>query len=271
MSKIGYAIDMSEMICPACHRSQPPSESCAFCHTRLRIAPLSAMPLTSPLQTQGYVPEPVAASPEAIPLLSALGLFVAQEIYFEDGITLGRLGLGAAGFLGGAFVVSQLWVVVTPFWGWALASCGLGAWVTRKLYLKYAQPLLQNRFGEFSLDSQGISRLFNESLLLWFLLSTWTLGGLLLLNLGTAWFAQTHQVALQQAWIHSGKSRSYYAELAPWPGHTQPVRISLSRQEFESLGQSKEVRISTRRGILGIELRGTLIPVPPASPATPSN
>lgn len=261
---------MPEMICPACHRSQPPAESCAFCHTRLRIAPLSAMPQASAVQTQGYVPAAVAAPPETIPLLSVLGLFVAQEIYFEDGITLGRLGLGLAGFLGGALAVSQIWIAVTPFWGWALASCGFGAWGTRWLYQRFARTLQQNRFGEFSLDPQRFSYVFKQSCLLWLFLSLQALGGVLLLNFGTAWFAQTHQVALQQAWTQSGKSRSYYAELAPWPGHSQPVRVSLSRQEFESLGQSKEVRISTRRGILGIELRGTVIPVPPAA-ITPSN
>lgn len=258
---------MSEMICPACHRSQPPAESCAFCQTRLRIAPLSDA-LQVPRQ-QGYAPAPVESPAENMPLLPALGFFVAQEIYFEDGITLGRLGLGVTGFLGGALAISQMWLVLTPFWGWAIAASALGAWGTRQLYQRYAQSLQQNRFGEFSLDSQRFSHVSKQSLLLWLFLTTLTLSGVLLLNAGTAWFGQTHQVALIQAWIHSGKSRNYYAELAPWPGHSGPVRVTLSRQEFETLGASQAVRITTRKGILGIEIRGQFLPVPPVPPAPP--
>lgn len=256
---------MSEMICPACHRSQPAAEACAFCQTRLRLAPLSAAPPKNPQPSQGYVSAPAANAPTAPPILSVLGHFVAQEVYFEEGITVGRLGLGLVGFLGGGLAVSQLWAVLTPVWGWAAAACAVGAWGARWLYQRYAQSLQHNRFGEFSLDSQRLSHVSKQSFLLWLLLSSLALSGVLLLNWGTAWFAQTHQVALLQAWIQSGKSRHYYAELAPWPGHSEPVRVSLSRQEFEALGQSKEVRIRTRKGILGIELREALKPVPPRS------
>lgn len=256
---------MSEMICPACHRAQPSADRCVYCQTRLRIAPLLS---EQPLTTQpGFVTAQPVQAKDSPTVFQSLGYFLAQEIYFEDGITVGRLVLSGVGFLAGFLTVSQLWVVVSPFWGWALAACGLGAWGTRRLYRNYAQSLLQNRFGEFSPRPQVLSPLFQQSFLLWLLLSASVLGSVLLLNFLTAWFAVTHQVALVQAWVHAGKSRSYYAELAPWPGHSETVRVSLSRQEWEALGNAKQVKISTRKGLLGIELRGEIRPVPATNPS----
>jgi hypothetical protein len=257
------------MICPSCHQEQPQAEYCSFCHVPLRIASLpqdlsNARPFAlAPEHSSMSVPESAPANDN---LLDSVGSLLAQEFYFEEGISVGRLGFGALGIVFGGVALAHIWVALTPFWGWAILSGGFAAWGTRRIFIRYAKSLMSDFFGEFSLNSQNLSGVFQQSFLLWLFLWSFTLSGVLVVNQITGLIPSTHQVKVIQAWMHSGRSRGYYLELSPWSGHSENVRVSVSRKEWEVLKNSKQLRITTRRGIFGIELKANIVPVEQEKP-----
>jgi hypothetical protein len=256
---------METMICPNCSQSQPQAPFCSFCYQRMGLPETSAPPSESPI-TPWQSPEETPTPTGVKGTLTLLGQFMAREIYFEDGVTAPRIAMFVAGSTGALMVGLETFAVLNSFWPWVIGAGLAAGWATHRLYREHYQALLNNTYFERSFDLEAARQIWQQNFLLWMLLFALGLGSLMGLNRITALFPHKHTTEVVQTWVRSGKSNAYYASFKPWKGHSQPIQIRLSRNEFLSLRTGSPVAITSSRGILGIERRLKLEILPSPSP-----
>lgn len=246
---------METMICPNCNQSQLQAPFCSFCYQRIALPevkqPSTEEATLSPWQSPEETPTPTGVKGT----LTLLGQFMAREIYFEDGVTAPRIAMFVAGSTAALIVGMETFAVLNSFWAWVIGTGIAAGWATHRLYREHYQSLLNNTYFERAFSLAETRQVWQQNFLLWMLIFTLGLGGLMGLNRITALFPQTHTTQVIESWMRSGKSNAYYASFKPWKGHSQPVHIRLSRNEFLSLRTGSQVTITSSRGILGIERR----------------